>query len=95
MGIKHDKTAQKFYIDLGNKEEALLAYMIVNDIMDIHRTFVPESHRGEGLAEKLARKAFEYAKKKKLKVIATCDYVKNKFLERHQEYKKMVTDNYF
>lgn len=80
MEVKHDPVGQKFYIDLGGKE-AILTYKIVNDIMDMHFIFVPETHGGKGFAKLLTENAFEFARKKKLKVIPKCSYVNNKFLK--------------
>lgn len=89
--VKHDPIGQKFYIELKNSE-GIIAYTQVNDILDIHHTAVPEEYRGQGLAEKLALFAFEFAKKNKLKVIPSCPYIAEKFLPKHPEYKDLVTN---
>lgn len=92
--VEHDETGQKFYIDYGD-DEAVLGYTRVNDILDIHHTFVPESMRGKGIAEKLAQAAFEHAEKNGLKIIATCPYIRDTFLKKHPEWKRIVAESYF
>ncbi|MBI2173104.1 MAG: N-acetyltransferase [Candidatus Aenigmarchaeota archaeon] len=91
--IVHDETGQKFYIDCGD-DEAVLGYTRVNDIMDVHHVFVPESMRGQGTAEKLSLAAFEFAEKNGLRIIATCPYVKDTFLKKHPEWNRIVVEGY-
>ena len=64
--------------------EAELLYRIEGGVMSIYHTFVPESERGKGIAEKLAFAAFDMAKDKGLKVRPDCPYIKH-FLEKHPE----------
>jgi predicted GNAT family acetyltransferase len=92
--IEHDEVGQKFFIAYED-DEALLAYTKVNDILDIHHTFVPESMRGRGIADRLAAAAFEYAEKNGLKIIPTCSYIKDTFLKKHPEWDRIVAESYF
>ena len=73
-------------------QEALLAYSQKGNLLDFHHTFVPESLRGRGLAEKVVKAGFDYAKEKGLKVLPTCPYISGPFLARHKEYRSLVSD---
>ena len=92
--VKHDAKAEKFYIELEPHREAFLVYTHANKVMDIYLVFVPPDFREKGLDEALAECAFEYARKKGLKVIPRCPFIKNSFLKKHPEYTKLVTEKY-
>ena len=94
MNVENDPIGQKFFIHLGTVE-AVIAYTQVNNVLDLHHTVVPESFRGQGLAEKLCSFAFEFAKKNGFKIIPSCPYISKKFLPEHLEYKELVTDSYY
>ncbi len=85
----HDSEARKFFILLGT-EEAVLDYKLEGSTIEFYRTFVPDSARGKGIAEKIVKAGFEYAREKKLQVIPTCPYVSETFLNRHPEYRSLV-----
>ena len=85
----HDPDARKFFIPLGT-EEAALDYKLDGSVIEFHHTFVPDSSRGKGVAEKLVTAGFEYARENALQVIPTCPYVSGTFLERHPEYRSLV-----
>ena len=89
MNIQHDAVAQKFFITLGT-EEAHLNYRLEGNTIDFYHTFVPDSIRGKGIAEKIVKAGFEYAAQQKLKVIPTCPYVSGAFLSRHAEYHSLI-----
>ncbi|MBI4175688.1 MAG: N-acetyltransferase [Candidatus Aenigmarchaeota archaeon] len=92
--VQHDKVGQKFFIDFGDNTEALMAYTEVNNVMDLHHTYVPEEHRSEGIAEQLAHAAFEFARRNEMKIIPSCPYVRDKFLKQHPEYMDVVTHEF-
>ena len=79
----------KFFIVVNGKK-AILDYTISGKEMDIFHTFTDEELRGQGLAEQLTQAAFEHAKKNGLKVIPTCEYVKDNFLKKHPEWGSMT-----
>ena len=58
-------------------------------MMVITHTFVPESERGKGVAEALVRKAFEFARRKRLRVKPACSYAAH-FAEVHQEFSGLI-----
>lgn len=67
--------------------EAYVLYTEDKETLDLYSTFTPRELRGKGLAEKVVKAAFEYAREKGLKVIPTCPYI-HTFLERNPDYKK-------
>ena len=75
MEVLHDEAGHRFYIPLPSGHEALLLYRRQEDTLDFYHTYVPESFRGKGLAEKVVEAGFRYAKEKGYKVIPTCGYV--------------------
>lgn len=86
MDIEHEDG--RFYIVLAGGNAELL-YKIQGRTMSIYHTFVPESERGKGIAEKLAIAAFEFAEEEKLSVRPDCPYIVH-FLEKNSEYKKFA-----
>ncbi|MEM3181435.1 MAG: GNAT family N-acetyltransferase [Candidatus Micrarchaeaceae archaeon] len=85
--IKHEKG--KFYEKTEHGEAVLLYKPAGKGKINIYHTFVPDEDRGKGIAERLARAAFEYAKEKKLKVIPGCTYI-SYFVEKHDEVKSVI-----
>ncbi len=65
--------------------EAEVVYEIRGGTMTIMHTFVPETERGKGIAEKLTKMAFDFARKKRLKVKPECSYAA-RFVETHPEF---------
>lgn len=58
-------------------------------VIDVNRTFVDESQRGKGLAEKLVLAVIEIAKKEELKIVPSCSYVENYF-NKHEELASLL-----
>ncbi|MBO0476568.1 N-acetyltransferase [Vagococcus sp. DIV0080] len=58
-------------------------------VIDVNRTFVDESQRGKGLAEKLVLAVIEIAKKEELKIVPSCSYVENYF-NKHEELSSLL-----
>lgn len=83
MNVVHEKEKNRFVI-YGEKGEAEINYQVQDGEIDIHRTFVPDSLRGKGLAGILAEAALSYAKEQHLKVIANCSYIE-KYLRRSKQ----------
>ena len=51
----------------------------------IDHTEVPESLRGRGIAQRLARAALEYAREQGLAVVPNCPFVRA-YIRKHPEY---------
>lgn len=69
--------------------EAVLTYELVGHALHLTHTFVPESHRGHGVGEALARAALDYARREHLAVRPSCPFVAA-FIESHPEYADLV-----
>ena len=76
-------------MNIGNGQ-AHLDYNLNGNVMDILSVVVPEEARNKGIAERLTLYVFRYAKKKSLKIIPTCPYVRNSFLKKHKEFDEMI-----
>ena len=87
--IINDKQTSRFVMRVEGNEVYVL-YAEDKDTLDLYSTYTPPKLRGQGLAEKVVHAALLYAKDKKLKVIASCWYVR-KFLEKHTEFSSIVS----
>ncbi len=86
MQVQHREG--KFFIE-ANGKHAIMEYTISGKEMDIFHTFTDAELRGQGLSEKLALAALEYAKENGLLVVPTCDFVRE-FAKKHSEYDNIV-----
>ena len=85
MEVIHDQPRQRFVVALEGKE-AELQYRLHGNSMDMFHTYVPPEFRGQHIAEKLSKAAFEFAKDKSMGVIPSCPYISMTYLKRHPEY---------
>lgn len=91
--VQHDQERRKFFVDLEGDAEASLRYRPRGDgVLEYIRTFVPESHRGRGIAEAVVLEALEYARREGLKIVPTCDYVQHVVEEKHPGYGDLVAE---
>lgn len=90
LDIVHDQSSRRFRANLQGFE-ACLMYRLRGQEIDLYHTYVPEAFRGRGVAEKLCRAAFEYAKANGLRVLPSCSYISGAYLKRHTEYQSLVT----
>ena len=51
----------------------------------VDHTFVAESHRGQGLAQKLFKELIDQARKKNIKIMPLCSFAVKEF-ERNESY---------
>ena len=87
--VLHDQAGRRFCVKLQGYE-ACLMYRLADKQIDLYHTYVPEIFRGRGIAEKLCKAAFEYAKANTLTVIPSCSYVSDAYLKRHPEYESIT-----
>ncbi len=82
--VQHDQAAQEFFIDLEGDERALLRYSVdtAAGSVDFVRTFVPDSQRGQGLAELLVEAGFAWAEQAGLSILTSCWYAELKYQRR-------------
>jgi uncharacterized protein len=74
----------RFEADLGN-DFAFIEYSEGEDYLSLDHTFVPDSHRGKGIAGRLIHQVLEYIRERKIQIIARCPVVR-KYIETHPEY---------
>ena len=89
LTVEHDANGQRFLVKLEGYE-ACLMYRLHDKDLDLYHTYVPEVFRGKGLAEKLCKAGFEYAKANGLTVIPSCSYISGAYLKRHPQYEPLV-----
>ncbi len=92
MDITHNKEQCCFEAFLEG-ERAFLTYEIYDNSLDVRKTLVPEVFRGQGIASKLVKAAYDYAQEQGLKCIATCSYAVV-WLQRHPEYQGSASSDY-
>lgn len=82
----------QFYI--GDSEEEALAritFVPSGDRLIIDHTYVSETLRGKGIAQKLLAKAVEYARQENKKIVPQCSYVE-KVMKQGDEYKDVLRE---
>ncbi|WP_191602371.1 GNAT family N-acetyltransferase [Marinomonas algicola] len=84
--LKHSPEQQLFQFEQDN-DMAILKYKLIvdNDLgpsyVDFYSTFVPETLRSQGIAERLVRAGLKWANDNNFQITASCWYVK-KFLRK-------------
>jgi uncharacterized protein len=90
MDVQHDPNRRRFYLEVAGGT-AELSYRPVNaGTIDLVHTGVPEEAAGQGIAGKLAKAAFAWARQHGMKLVVTCPFV-TKWLERHPEEQDLVS----
>jgi predicted GNAT family acetyltransferase len=87
--IRHDPKKQRFAIELGGANVAVLDYTRPNGTLVLTHTGVPPAFEHRGIAARLAHAALEFAKTEGLKVVPRCSFVRA-YLQRHPEYSALV-----
>jgi predicted GNAT family acetyltransferase len=87
--IRNDPKKQRFSIDVGENEVAVLDYTRSDGVIVLTHTGVPSAFEHHGIAGQLARAALEYAKAEGLKVVPRCSFVRA-YLQKHPEYAPLV-----
>jgi len=82
----------RFEMDLGD-DMAFIEYTHFKGGIVIMHTYVPESHRGQGIASRMIRQALEYIKAHNIPLIVYCPAV-NKYIDSHPEYKVLLDEKY-
>ncbi len=72
MSIEHEPNR---FVLHAEGSTAHLDYELAGQVMTITHTIVPEALGGRGIAAKLTKAAFDYARAAKLKIIPACSYV--------------------
>jgi uncharacterized protein len=88
--VEHDEAHHRFVVRLGNEEAEITYARPAPGVLDLQHTFVPESARGQGIAEALAVAAFDFARQHGDRVIPSCPFVRS-WLPGHPEEAKLVS----
>jgi hypothetical protein len=82
--IHHYQSEQEFRIELDDAPAAYVRYSLDSkaNSVDFTSTFVPDSHRGQGIAERLINEAFAWAEQSHLIVKTSCWYAQLKYQGR-------------
>lgn len=75
-----------FYVLDDNEETAQMVISIKGHELTAHHTEVFPKGEGKGLGKQLLAEMTEYARKKKLKVVAICPFVHAQFKRHPMEY---------
>jgi len=87
--IQHDLKRHRF-LSQTDSGPAYVAYQRPDDgTIELNHTIVPAGERGRGIAGRLVRAAFDYARREGLRVIPTCPYVQA-WLEEHPDERDLL-----
>lgn len=90
MTIRRDDDAGRYIGRLPDGEEATLEFeMREPGVIELERTYVPESRRRSGLGRRLVRHVLEDARSQGMKVIPTCPFV-SRVLAGSIEFQELV-----
>ena len=83
MEVHHDEAQKKFWVEVDGYK-ADMSYHLKEGHLDIRHT---------GIASMLVKTAYDYARHKGLKPMATCAYAV-RWLQRHPEYQGVISEDY-
>ena len=89
--VAHNEEARRFEL-LVDGLRALITYRGFPDRIIFDHTEVPKPMEGTGLAARLARVAFDFARANHLRVVPLCPYVSS-FIRKHPEYHDLVSSD--
>lgn len=87
MDVLHEPDRQRFVVTVTDLESVLEYRQPRPGTIEFTRTFVPESLRGRGIAERLVRTGLRWARAEADEVQASCWYVQ-RFLQRRDRHGK-------
>lgn len=83
MDIQHQQSTNEgkfFLLDEQQKKIAELTYYFIDDkTINANHTYVSESLRGQGVADKLYQALVEFVRTHQLKLVPTCSYIAKKW----------------
>lgn len=86
MTIHHNTLAREFTAGPADQPAELAYTLPAPGIIDFTHTFVPESRRGQGEADELARAGLAYARQHHLRVRTSCEFMASFAQRHHAEY---------
>lgn len=93
MKVEHDENGSRFFVRFEDDEADLVYTRVGPKLIDLQHTYVPESARGQGVADALAEAAFDYAREHGDRIVPSCPFVRV-WLRRHPEQLKLVDAPY-
>ena len=90
MLIQHDPTRHRFFLDVEGGTAELVYRPVDDHTVDLVHTGVPEAAAGQGIAGKLAKTAFDWARQNGTRLVVTCPFVQ-KWLERHPDEQDLLS----
>jgi predicted GNAT family acetyltransferase len=90
MNVVDNTRDHRFELTVGS-EVAVSGYRLNGNIITFTHTIVPESLRGGGIGNQIARAALDSARARGLKVIAECPFIAA-FIRRHPEYQDLLVN---
>jgi predicted GNAT family acetyltransferase len=88
LNVVHNVDAHRFEIEI-DQYLSVLEYEMRGDQIIFYHTEVPPELEGQGIANRMAGAALEYAREKSFKVVPACEFI-HVYLRRHPEYKSLV-----
>ena len=86
--VRDNPALHRYEMDVDG-ETASLHYKLSPGVIDLVHTEVPKALGGRGVGSTLARAVLDDVRRRGLKVIATCPFVRG-FFEKHPEYNDLV-----
>lgn len=88
LALRHRAECHRYEMDLG-EGVACIDYTLTDGCLDLIRTFVPESHAGQGIASALTEAVVRDIAARGLKLRPRCSYIV-RWMERHPEWQSLV-----
>ena len=90
--VRHVPEQHRFEVNLGDGF-AFIEYTLHKKDMVIMHTYVPDTHRGQGIAGNMIKQVLDYIRDKKIPLIVYCPAV-NKYIDGHPEYADLLDQDY-
>src|ERR1039458_1611375 len=90
--VKHVPEQHRFEVNLGDGI-AFIEYTWHKKDMVIMHTYVPDTHRGQGIAGKMIKQVLDYVRHNHIPLIVYCPAV-NKYIDSHPEYQDLLDKDY-
>lgn len=90
--VKHVPEHRRFELNLGDGL-AFIEYTWHKTDMVIMHTYVPDTHRGQGIAGNMIKQTLDYIRDQKIPLIVHCPAV-NKYIDSHPEYLDLLDKDY-
>lgn len=81
-----------FYVRLEDGSKAYIATETEGSVLKILETYVPEQHRGRGVARVIIEKVVEYAGNRGLRVLPVCSYAISYFMKNREAREVLVEE---